>query len=154
MTVIDEQTTDRRVLPQPDAPGAQMYPDYELDSETSASRYRTVDPSGPLDYFALDRNLQAVLDLHSGGRIPDWARERLHSLGARCGGDVVRRAEVYDAAGHELERYDRFGRDVSRVKHHPDWIANREEIFDFGLVGWNSTTPNSSHATDARRCRC
>jgi alkylation response protein AidB-like acyl-CoA dehydrogenase len=49
----------------------------------------------------------------------------------------VRRAEIYDRVGHELERHDRFGRDVSRVLHHPDWITSRDAVFDFGLVGWN-----------------
>jgi len=114
-----------------------MYPDYELDGRDSPSRFRDVDPYGPLDYYALDGNLGAVLELHAGAEVMGWADERLGALGERCGGDVVRRAEVYDRVGHDLERYDRFGRDVSRVVHHPDWLANRDEVFDFGLVGWN-----------------
>ncbi|MGK2902299.1 MULTISPECIES: hypothetical protein [Mycolicibacterium] len=36
-----------------------------------------------------------------------------------------------------LTRYDKLGRDVSRVEHHPDWLANLDEVFDYGLVGWN-----------------
>ena len=128
--------TDRAAL----ARGTQMYPDYELDGSESPSRYRDVDSAEPLDYYALDPNLRAVLARHVGADVMAWAEERLAALGARCGGDVVRRAEVYDRVGHELERHDRFGRDVSRVIHHPDWVENRDEIFDFGLVGWNYDT--------------
>jgi alkylation response protein AidB-like acyl-CoA dehydrogenase len=117
--------------------GTQVYPDYKLDGSESMSRYRHVDMSGPVNYYALDPNLRSVLDLHVGDDVLGWAQELLTSLGARCGGEVVRRAETYDRVGHELERYDRFGRDVSRVVHHPEWLANRDEIFDFGAVGWN-----------------
>ena len=46
-------------------------------------------------------------------------------------------ADAYDRAGHELVRYDRFGRDVSRLAYHPDWLSNLNEAFDFGVVGWN-----------------
>jgi alkylation response protein AidB-like acyl-CoA dehydrogenase len=121
----------------PMARGTQVYPDYKLDGSGSPSRYRNADTSGPVNYYELDRNLRAVLELHVGDGVLQWAQERLATLGARCGGEVVRRADVYDRVGHELERYDRFGRDVSRVVHHPDWLANRDEMFDFGLVGWN-----------------
>jgi acyl-CoA dehydrogenase len=119
------------------AKGTQVYPDYELDGSGSPSRYRDVDMSGPLNYYSRDHNLRAVLELHVGEGVLGWAEERLAALGGRCGGEVVRRAEVYDRVGHELERYDRFGREVSRVVHHPDWLANRDEVFDFGAVGWN-----------------
>jgi acyl-CoA dehydrogenase len=117
--------------------GTQRYPDYELDGSASPSRYRDVDLSGPVDYYALDPNLGPVLELHVGDEVMAWADERLAVLGARCGGEIVRRAETYDRVGHQLERYDRFGRDVSRVVYHPDWLQNRDELFDFGLVGWN-----------------
>lgn len=120
-----------------DSRAAVPYPDYELDGAGSPSRFRDVDPSGPLDYYTVDPNLRAVLGLHLGEEVMTWAEERLATLGARCGDTVVRRAEVYDRVGHELQRYDRFGRDVSRVAHHPDWLENRDEVFDFGLVGWN-----------------
>ncbi len=140
MTLLDPDTqlpSLRMVHPERDAPGTQMYPDYALDATESPSRYRTVDPAGPLDYYALDRDLAAALELHVGEEVMGWASAALHELGSRCGDEIVRRAEVYDRVGHELERHDRFGRDVSRVLHHPDWLANRDEVFDFGLVGWN-----------------
>lgn len=139
MTVLDQgaSATGRSVHPQRDVRGAQMYPDYELDGRESPSRYRDADTSAPLNYYELDPNLAAVLERRVGEEVMAWAHEPLSELGERCGGDVVRRAEVYDRVGHELERHDRFGRDVSRVVHHPDWLANRDEVFDFGLVGWN-----------------
>src|SRR5699024_4619392 len=32
---------------------------------------------------------------------------------------------------------DKFGRNISEVDYHPDWLSNLNEMFDFGLVGWN-----------------
>ncbi len=124
-------------LESPRSTGTPVYPDYQLDGEGSPSRFAAVDQFGPLDYYELDSNLRAVLALHLGEETLGWAEERLHALGSRCGGEVDRRAAAYDKANHVLERYDRFGRDVSTVHHHPDWVANRDEVFDFGLVGWN-----------------
>jgi alkylation response protein AidB-like acyl-CoA dehydrogenase len=135
--VTHTTVTDQELRAQLPAKGTQVYPDYELDGSGSPSRYRDVDMSGAVNYYSLDPDLRAVLEMHIGEDVLHWAEERLAALGARCGGEVVCRAEVYDRVGHELERYDRFGRDVSRVLHHPDWLANRDEIFDFGLVGWN-----------------
>jgi alkylation response protein AidB-like acyl-CoA dehydrogenase len=135
MTTLTGET-DRPTPSSVGRAGPQPYPDYELDAASSTSRYRVVDSAGPLNYALLDPNLTAVLDSHLGGT-PAWALECLSELGERCGGPIVRRAESYDAAGHELERHDRLGRDISAVKHHPDWITNREELFDYGLVGWN-----------------
>lgn len=53
-------------------------------------------PLGPWDYYALDSNLGAVVELHVSDEVMAWAHERLAVLGARCGTEVVRRAEVYD----------------------------------------------------------
>jgi alkylation response protein AidB-like acyl-CoA dehydrogenase len=116
---------------------AQVFPDFALAGQGSPSRYRRYESGRGLNYVECDHNLAAVLDLHLDEATRAWAGERLLALGERAGTELVRRADVYDAAGHELERYDRLGRDVSRVAHHPDWLANLNEVFDFGLVGWN-----------------
>lgn len=43
------------------------------------------------------------MEPHVSDEVMAWAHERLAVLGARCGTEVVRRAEVYDRVGHELE---------------------------------------------------
>jgi len=114
-----------------------LFPDYELNGRDSPSAYRRYEAGRGLDYYDADPNLRSVLEVHLDRATLGWAEERLRTLGERCGTEIVGRADVYDRVGHELVRYDRFGRDVSRVAYHPDWSANLDEVFDFGLVGWN-----------------
>jgi acyl-CoA dehydrogenase len=114
-----------------------VFPDYRLDGQGSPSAYRYCESGRALNYYEADPNLAAVLGGYLDEATMGWASERLRVLGERCGTEIVRRADVYDRVGHELVRYDRFGRDVSRVVYHPDWLANLNEVFDFGLVGWN-----------------
>ena len=63
-----------------------------------------------LNYYAADPNLAAVLSSYLDDGTMQCAAERLQVLGERCGTDIVRRADVYDRVGHQLVRYDRFGR--------------------------------------------
>ncbi len=118
-------------------PGAPVYPDFALDGQGSPSRYRHHESGRGLNYYTADPDLQATLDTYLDPATRGWAQEVLVELGERAGTELVRRADVYDAVGHELVRYDRFGRDVSRVAYHPDWLTSLDEVFDFGLVGWN-----------------
>jgi acyl-CoA dehydrogenase len=111
---------------------------YDLDATTSPSRYARYEAGRGLNYYDADDNLRAVLGLHLDEATAGWAGEPLRALGERCGTVIVERADTYDRVGHELERYDRLGRDVSRIAYHPDWLANLDEVFDFGLVGWNA----------------
>jgi acyl-CoA dehydrogenase len=116
---------------------ANVFPEYRLDGSGSPSLYRRYEAGRGLNYYEADPNLAAVLGMYLDDRTRAWATERLRVLGERCGTDIVRRADVYDRAGHELRRYDRFGIEVSEVVYHPDWLTNLNEVFDFGLVGWN-----------------
>lgn len=118
-------------------PGAPVYPDFSLDGTGSPSRYRAYESGRGLNYYTADPDLADTLDTYLDPATRAWAQEVLVELGERAGTELVRRADVYDAAGHELERYDRLGRDVSRVAYHPDWLTSLDEVFDFGLVGWN-----------------
>lgn len=113
------------------------YPDYALDGQGSPSAYRAYESGRDLNYYTADRELQATLDTYLDPATRAWAEEVLVDLGERAGHELARRADVYDAAGHELVRYDRFGRDVSELAYHPDWLTSLDEVFDFGLVGWN-----------------
>jgi alkylation response protein AidB-like acyl-CoA dehydrogenase len=101
------------------------------------SRYRRYESGRGLDYYRADPNVAFVLDGLLPPAVRRWADEPLERWGQRCGTDIVRRADATDRRGHELIRYDRFGNDVSEIAYHPDWLANLDEAFDFGLVGWN-----------------
>ncbi|WP_343708307.1 acyl-CoA dehydrogenase family protein [Mycobacterium sp.] len=119
------------------SPIAQVYPPFALDAATSASWYRHLESGRGVNYFTADPNLARTLATYLPATVRRWAEKPLSQLGERAGNELVRRADVYDATGHVLTRYDKLGRDVSRVEHHPDWLANLDEVFDYGLVGWN-----------------
>jgi len=88
------------------------------------SMYRRYESGRGLNYYEADPNLAAVLGSYLDDGTLQWATERLRVLGERCGTDVVKRADAYDRTGHELQRYDRFGRDLSEIAYHPDWLTN------------------------------
>lgn len=123
--------------PGPGRFGAAVYPDFELAGQGSPSRYRHHESGRGLNYYTADPDLPATLDTYLDPRTRGWAEEVLVELGERAGTDLVRRADGYDAVGHQLVRYDRFGRDISQIAYHPDWLTSLDEVFDFGLVGWN-----------------
>lgn len=118
-------------------PGGGQYPDYELGEPVGESRYGRYESGRDVNYYEADPNLAFVLEGHLGARTMEWAREKLDRLGERAGYEMVRRADVTDEANHHLVRYDRFGREISEVRCHPNWKTNLGEVFDFGMVGWN-----------------
>jgi acyl-CoA dehydrogenase len=103
----------------------------------SPSRYRHCEPDRGVNYYGTDGNLQRTLRSYLPRSVVCWAEEPLHELGGLAGTELARRADVYDAAGPALVRYDKLGRDISQVVHHPDWLASLNEVLDFGAVGWN-----------------
>jgi acyl-CoA dehydrogenase len=90
-----------------------------------------------VNYYDTDDNLCRTLRAYLPEPVASWAEEPLRELGGRAGTDLVRRADTYDAAGPVLVRYDKLGREVSQIAHHPDWPASLNEVLDFGVVGWN-----------------
>src|SRR5262245_38879105 len=101
------------------------------------SRYHSFESGRDLNYYRADPNLRALLEHHLPASTLAWADGVLASLGERCGTVIVRRADQTDRVGHTLIRYDRHGRDISEIAYHPGWLANLDEVFDFGVVGWN-----------------
>jgi alkylation response protein AidB-like acyl-CoA dehydrogenase len=89
-----------------------------------------------LDWYALDPNLSFLLDHY----LPDpddraFAEEHVGAYGDLVGKVIAPRAEITDAHGPVLARYDRFGRDVGEVVHHPTWLANKADLVRTGFVG-------------------
>ena len=89
-----------------------------------------------LDWYALDPNLSFLLDRH----LPDpedrkFAEEHVAAYGALVGQTLAERAEVTAAHGPVLRNYDRWGREVGFVEHHPTWIENKADLVRHGFVG-------------------
>jgi acyl-CoA dehydrogenase len=89
-----------------------------------------------LDWYALDPNLAFLLDHYlPDGEERAFAEEHVAPYGDLVGRVIAPRAEVTDAHGPVLDRYDRWGRDVGTVTHHPTWIENKADLVRAGFVG-------------------
>jgi acyl-CoA dehydrogenase len=89
-----------------------------------------------LDWYALDPNLSLLLDR----LLPDpedrkFAEEHVGEFGHLVGERIAARAEVTDKHGPVLRRYDRWGREVDEVVHHPTWLENKADLVRAGFVG-------------------
>ncbi len=89
-----------------------------------------------LDWYSLDPNLSFLLDRY----LPDdedrkFAEEHVAEYGELAGRILGARAEITDAHGPVLNRYDRWGYDVGEVQHHPTWTANKADLVRTGFVG-------------------
>ena len=52
-----------------------------------------------------------------------------------CGGPLARRAEVSDAHGPVLRRYDEWGVEVDEIEHHPGWVESKADLVRAGFTG-------------------
>ena len=62
-----------------------------------------------------------------------WATPHLTALGALMGGPIAERAEETDRNPPRLERYDRWGHEVSRVVMPPTFEASRRDLIEMGF---------------------
>lgn len=88
------------------------------------------------DWYALDPNLSFELDRY----LPDpadraFAETHVAEFGPLVGKVIAPRAEITDAHGPVLRRYDRWGADIGVVEHHPAWLANKADLVRAGFVG-------------------
>jgi hypothetical protein len=98
--------------------------------------YAELDQAIGNDWYRLDPNLSLLLDRY----LPDpddrsFAEEHVSRYGDLVGRTLAARAEVTDAHGPVLNRYDRWGFDVGEVVHHPSWLANKADLIRNGFVG-------------------
>ena len=86
-------------------------------SEEKARRYATERYAGATgrNWYTCDPTLQLLMRRHLGHEGLVWATPHLERVGALMGGPVAERAERTDRNPPWLEKYDRWGRDVSRV---------------------------------------
>ena len=86
-------------------------------SEEKARRYATERYAGAAgrNWYTCDPTLQLLMRRYLGHDGLGWATPHLERVGALMGGPVAERAEQTDRNPPWLEKYDRWGRDVSRV---------------------------------------
>lgn len=81
-----------------------------------------------LNWYRADPGLQRLLRRHLGEDALAWAEPHLHRIGALMSGPIAERAEQTDIDRPRLERYDRWGRDISRVIMPASAEASRQQL--------------------------
>lgn len=94
-----------------------------------ARRYATERYQGAVgrNWYDSDPTLQSLMRHHLGDGYA-WAEPRLREMGALMGGPVATWAEETDRNPPRLEKYDRWGRDISQVVMPPSFEAARREV--------------------------
>ena len=121
-------------------PEAQPRPTYLVEpvdelpfgTEAKARRYATERYRGAVgrNWYTCDPGLQFLMRRYLGAGGAAWAAPRLEALGALMGGAIAERAEETDRNPPRLERYDRWGRDVSEVVMPPTFEASRRDLIE------------------------
>jgi alkylation response protein AidB-like acyl-CoA dehydrogenase len=83
-----------------------------------------------LNWYTCDPTLQLLMRRHLGEDGLAWATPHLERLGALMGGPVAERAEETDRNPPQLEKYDRWGRDISRVVVPSTFADSKREIVE------------------------
>ena len=81
-----------------------------------------------LNWYRCDPTLQAAMRRHLGADGLAWAEPHLDRVGALMGGPIAERAEVTDKNPPTLEKYDRWGHDVSRVVMPATFEASKRDL--------------------------
>jgi hypothetical protein len=105
-----------------------------------ARRYATERYQGAagLNWWSCDPTIQFVLRTHLGDQGLAWAAPHLERIGALMGGPIAERAEETDRQPTRLEKYDRWGRDISTVVHPASFEASKADLIanNFGDAGF------------------
>jgi alkylation response protein AidB-like acyl-CoA dehydrogenase len=99
-------------------------------SPEKATRYATeryVGATG-LNWWRCDPTLQLLMRYHHTADEMAWAEPHLDRMGALMGGPVSERAELTDRNPPRLERYDRWGHDISEVVLPPTFLDTRRDV--------------------------
>jgi alkylation response protein AidB-like acyl-CoA dehydrogenase len=99
-------------------------------SAAKSRRYATERYVGAVgrNWYRCDPTLQFLMRRYLGADGVAWAEPRLDHLGALMGGPIAARAEETDRNPPRLERYDRWGRDVSTVVMPSTFEASRRDL--------------------------
>ncbi len=105
-------------------------------SPEKARRYATERYQGAvgLNWYACDPVLQSHLRRHLGAEGLAWATPHLERVGALMGGPIAERAEDTDRNPPRLEKYDRWGRDISRVVMPASFEASKRDLVEHSFT--------------------
>ena len=113
------------------------YPAEAVDSlpfatPDKARRYATERYLGAvgMNWYRCDPTLQSLLRRHLGADALAWAEPHLERVGALMGGPIAERAELTDKDPPRLEKYDRWGHDISRVVMPASFEASKRDLLD------------------------
>jgi alkylation response protein AidB-like acyl-CoA dehydrogenase len=97
-----------------------------------AARYATERYLGAtgLNWWRCDPTLQLLMRYHLSAEELAWAEPHLDRMGALMGGPVSARAEQTDRNPPRLERYDRWGHDISDVVLPESFLASRRDVLE------------------------
>jgi acyl-CoA dehydrogenase len=97
-----------------------------------SERYRTENYQGAvgLNWYATDPTLRFTMAYHLQPDELAFAEHHLMPIGELMGGPVARWAEETDRNPPRLERYDRWGHDVSRVVMPRSFIESKRAVLD------------------------
>src|SRR5437763_9483046 len=104
--------------------------DLPFGTAAKARRYATERYRGALgrNWYTGDPTLQFEMRRYLGADGLAWATPRLEQLGALMGGPIAARAEETDRHPPRLEKYDRWGRDISTVVMPATFEASRADL--------------------------
>jgi len=99
-------------------------------SAEKAARYATERYEGAtgLNWWRCDPTLQFLMRSYLTDDELTWAEPHLDRIGALMGGPVSERADITDKNPPRLERYDRWGHDISRVVLPPTFLETRRDV--------------------------
>ncbi|HVM10108.1 MAG TPA: acyl-CoA dehydrogenase family protein [Acidimicrobiales bacterium] len=102
-----------------------------------ARRYATERYAGAqgLNWYRADPTLQSLMRRYLGDEGLAWAEAHLDRIGALMGGPIAERAEITDKNPPKLEKYDRWGRDISRIVMPPSFEESKRELLANGFGG-------------------
>ena len=87
-----------------------------------------------LNWYRADPTLQALMRRHLGDGLA-WATPHLERVGALMGGPIAERAEITDRTPPRLEKFDRWGHDISRVVMPHTFEESKRDLLDNSFGG-------------------
>jgi alkylation response protein AidB-like acyl-CoA dehydrogenase len=128
------------------------FDDLPFGSEAKARRYATERYVGAVgrNWYTSDPSLQLLMRRHLGADGLAWATPHLERLGELMGGPIAARAEETDRNPPRLEKYDRWGRDISEVVMPPTFEASRRDIIEHNVTSPEFVAAAQESGVDAR----
>ncbi|QQE75784.1 acyl-CoA dehydrogenase family protein [Brevibacillus composti] len=101
----------------------------QLNENTKAAKRR--------NFFTGDDTLQLLLKEHLDEPFLAYATEQLEAFGELCANEIDERARHNDRDGQPvLQRYDRYGEEVSEVWVNEGYRQTAKQSYDTGIVGY------------------